>query len=126
MDDRLGQLIEEAKRTGPITYDRFSEIFPEDSTTPDRIDQIFSALEAHGVELQDGDDSEDLGLGDNDPTGSQETIDDPVRLYLSQMGEIHSSVARRSFSSPRRSKPLAIDSVRSSSGAVSCSMRSST
>ncbi len=88
MDDRLGQLIEEAKRTGPITYDRFSEIFPEDSTTPDRIDQIFSALEAHGVELQDGDDSEDLGLGDNDPTGSQETIDDPVRLYLSQMGEI--------------------------------------
>ncbi len=44
MEDRLKILIEEGKRDGFITYDRFNEIFPEDCNSPEKIDEVFSAL----------------------------------------------------------------------------------
>ena len=87
MEDRLKILIEEGKRDGFITYDRFNEIFPEDCNSPEKIDEVFSALEAHSIELRDdpisGSDEPTI-----DPEGMSEKIDDPVRMYLTQMGEI--------------------------------------
>ncbi len=87
MEDRLKILIEEGKRDGFVTYDRFNEIFPEDCNSPEKIDEVYSALEAHSIELRD----ELLSSSDDaiiDPDGLSEKIDDPVRMYLTQMGEI--------------------------------------
>ena len=88
IDDKLKQLIEEGKRDGFITYERFNEIFPEDCNSPERIDEIFAALEQHSIELRD----EPVSMGeDGSPVngeGYTEKIDDPVRMYLTQMGEI--------------------------------------
>jgi RNA polymerase primary sigma factor len=87
MDEKLKLLIEEGKRDGGITYERFNEIFPEECNSPDKIDEIFATLDAHSIELREEPValSEDGGdIGDTLP----EKIDDPVRMYLTQMGEI--------------------------------------
>ncbi len=89
LEDKLKQLIEEGKRDGYITYDRFNEIFPEDCNSPERIDEIFATLDQNGIELRDEPAS---GLEDSteptEPEPLPEKIDDPVRMYLTQMGEI--------------------------------------
>src|SRR4029450_624996 len=88
MEDKLKQLIEEGKRDGFITYDRFNEIFPEECNSPEKIDEIFATLDANSIELRD----EPLSSGDDNETptgeGAPEKIDDPVRRYLTQMGGI--------------------------------------
>ena len=88
MEDKLKLLIEEGKREGGITYNRFNEIFPEDCNSPARIDEIFAILDAHDIEMRDNvvaDPSENAASG---PSELPEKIDDPVRMYLTQMGEI--------------------------------------
>ncbi|MBN1417498.1 MAG: RNA polymerase sigma factor RpoD [Planctomycetes bacterium] len=94
MDDRLKALIAEGEREGFVTYEKFSEIFPDDSNSPEEIDEIFAVLDDKGIELRDGE--EQPGGGEEPaeeevPEGleaPQERIDDPVRMYLTQMGEI--------------------------------------
>ena len=99
IDDKLRLLIEEGKRQGGITYERFNEIFPEDCNSPERIDEIFATLEAHDIELREDpvgspDDSNSSSGSDSSSTAESspdvlpEKIDDPVRMYLTQMGEI--------------------------------------
>ncbi|MEM7233292.1 MAG: RNA polymerase sigma factor region1.1 domain-containing protein, partial [Planctomycetota bacterium] len=102
IDDKLRLLIEEGKREGGITYERFNEIFPEDCNSPERIDEIFATLDAHDIELRedpvgrDGDKSSATGSSSSRDSDSSTTtadalpekIDDPVRMYLTQMGEI--------------------------------------
>jgi RNA polymerase primary sigma factor len=88
MEDKLKLLIEEGRKEGFVTYDRFNEIFPEDCNSPEKIDEIFAALEQHSIELRDdpvsaGEDGAPIG-----GEGFSEKIDDPVRMYLTQMGEI--------------------------------------
>jgi RNA polymerase primary sigma factor len=87
MDDKLKQLIEEGKRDGGITYERFNEIFPEDCNSPQRIDEIFATLDANDIELRDNPVSQPEESSDG-ATSMREKIDDPVRMYLMQMGEI--------------------------------------
>jgi RNA polymerase primary sigma factor len=88
LEDKLKQIIDEGKRDGYITYDRFNEIFPEECNSPEKIDEIFAALDSHAIELRDG----PLSTGEDGetPVGdtTAEKIDDPVRMYLTQMGEI--------------------------------------
>jgi len=88
MDDKLKLLIEEGKDRGGITYERFSQIFPEDCNSPVRIDEIFAILDAHDIELRDDPVSEPDERSDRESSELPEEIDDPVRMYLSQMGEI--------------------------------------
>ncbi|MCH2373123.1 MAG: RNA polymerase sigma factor RpoD [Planctomycetes bacterium] len=87
MEERLKLLVEEGKRDGFITYDRFNEIFPEDCNSPEKIDEVFAALEAYNIELRDdtASSSDDTSI---DSESMSEKIDDPVRMYLTQMGEI--------------------------------------
>ncbi|MBI4605961.1 MAG: sigma-70 family RNA polymerase sigma factor, partial [Planctomycetes bacterium] len=88
MEDKLKQLIEEGKRTGYVTYDRFNEIFPEECNSPDKIDEIFATLDAHNIELRDEPVSASEEGEASQADGPPEKIDDPVRMYLTQMGEI--------------------------------------
>src|SRR5690606_32215944 len=89
IDDKLRLLIEEGKRDGSITYERFNEIFPEDCNSPERIDEIFATLDAHDIQLrEDSASAPDEEGDDSQAEALQEKIDDPVRMYLTQMGEI--------------------------------------
>ena len=88
MEDKLKRLIEEGKREGGITYQRFNEIFPDDCNSPQRIDEIFAILDAHDIEMRDNKVADPSENSDSGTSELPEKIDDPVRMYLTQMGEI--------------------------------------
>ena len=88
MEDKLKLLIEEGKREGGITYQRFNEIFPDDCNSPQRIDEIFAILDAHDIEMRDNKVPDPSENSDSGTSELPEKIDDPVRMYLTQMGEI--------------------------------------
>jgi RNA polymerase primary sigma factor len=103
-DDGLKTLLEQGKEKGFLTYDQVNDHLPDDDTNPEKIDQILILLEDQGIELIDEAEAEEregtpsstavddeiraeleLSLGDEDDS---RRIDDPVRMYLTQMGEI--------------------------------------
>ena len=88
MDDKLKLLIKEGKRDGGITYERFNQIFPTDCNSPERIDEIFAILDAHDIEIRDNKVADPNENENSTASEAPEKIDDPVRMYLTQMGEI--------------------------------------
>ncbi len=103
IDDSLKALIESGKEKGFLTYDQVNDHLPDDDTNPEKIDQILMMLEDQGIELIEESEAEerennasagidddvraelDLSLFDEEES---RRIDDPVRMYLTQMGEI--------------------------------------
>ncbi len=101
-DEVLKTLIEKAKQTGTLTYDEVNAALPPDAD-PDRLTEITEfLLDQHGVSLIDGDDDAEeapvavaeVVVADpeaasyEDSDGDGRHIDDPVRMYLTQMGQI--------------------------------------
>jgi RNA polymerase primary sigma factor len=103
-DESLKALIEKGKQTGSLTFDEVNQALPELSE-PDRLAEIQELLDQAGIQLIDGDEDgegEDspVSLADEilaeaaespsfeDSDGDGRHIDDPVRMYLTQMGEI--------------------------------------
>jgi RNA polymerase primary sigma factor len=106
MDEGLKVLIESGKEKGFLTYTQVNEYLPDEAVNPEKLDQLLMVLEEHGIELIDeaeaesreaggparpAESDEDL-RGEIDLTlleeGDGRRIDDPVRMYLTQMGEI--------------------------------------
>ncbi|MFT4054431.1 MAG: RNA polymerase sigma factor region1.1 domain-containing protein, partial [Novosphingobium sp.] len=107
----IKKLIARAKRRGVITYDELNEALPQDMSS-DQIEDITSALNEMGVNIVDNDedaenqenddrdseDDNDDSDGDEvsprvnvDPAKKKETVertDDPVRMYLREMGAV--------------------------------------
>jgi len=101
VDDSLKSLIERGKQRGYLTYEEMNEELPDDNLSPDRLDKLLMTLDDLGVELLDEAELEKRDAEENDKQsdgqdgGNHETlaveprrIDDPVRMYLTQMGEI--------------------------------------
>ncbi len=110
LDDTIKLLIEEGRPKGFLTYADMNRLLEDQFLPPDRMDQVFMALEDSGIDVIDeGDEPEALDSGDDGdgeaPTKTRsrvqepadlpiarpvvaEKIDDPVRMYLTQMGEI--------------------------------------
>ncbi len=89
IEEKLQLLIEDGKQHGFITYARFNEVFPEECNSPERIDEIFATLDAHGIEIREDTASGSDGIAEKDELdGVPEKIDDPLRMYLTQMGVI--------------------------------------
>src|SRR6202790_4400898 len=104
IDDSLKTLLESGKEKGFLTYDQVNDHLPDDDTNPEKIDQILILLEDQGIKLIEEAEAEEregaaagpvtdaearaeLGLSFMDEEESRR-IDDPVRMYLTQMGEI--------------------------------------
>jgi RNA polymerase primary sigma factor len=96
MDPYVRALIDNARKKGYLTYDELNQELPEDAV--DNIDHVLATLEEYGIELVDESEVEEEGRRvrpeeEEAPrkltkTGGAEKIDDPVRMYLTQMGEI--------------------------------------
>jgi RNA polymerase primary sigma factor len=106
LNPEVRTLIEEGKKRGFVTYDELNKVLPDDMTSPEKIDQMFQLLDDLGIEMVEtaaaegekesasyGDDDEESGFEQAEESDSKrgavsEKIDDPVRMYLTQMGEI--------------------------------------
>ncbi len=101
--DHLRALIDLGRDKGYLTYTQVNEVLPEEDASPDRIDRLLIVLEEHGIELIDDSEAEerdgrDLRAVEIDARAESEVgyaddddgrrTDDPVRMYLTQMGEI--------------------------------------
>src|SRR6516165_11380208 len=102
IDDGLKALLESGKDKGYLTYSQVNDYLPDDAVNPEKLDQLLLLLEEQGIELIDESEAEereagpgtanaaaqgelDLSFMDDEDT---RRIDDPVRMYLTQMGEI--------------------------------------
>jgi RNA polymerase primary sigma factor len=92
---RFQQLIEMGKEKGYVLYDDVSELLPEDVTSGPELDDLFANLDAAGVELIEEpkpdfgkkEDSEEFAEADLTTEVSEKT-NDPVRMYLREMGTV--------------------------------------
>jgi RNA polymerase primary sigma factor len=107
-DETLLALLKRGKETGSLTYDEVNAALPEGSPgvpESDRLESVLELLEQNGISIIDEADTEEREdnqdmlaevvaeaaeaaspFGDSDGDGRH--IDDPVRMYLTQMGEI--------------------------------------
>jgi len=98
------KLIAKGKERGYLTYEEMNDDLPDEAVSPDRLDSLLMALDELGIELIDeaeverrapfaeGEEKEDKEA-EAVPSTPEELeatrrIDDPVRMYLTQMGEI--------------------------------------
>src|SRR5262249_42817742 len=106
MDEGLKALLESGKNKGYLTYSQVNDYLPDDAVNPEKLDQLLMVLEDHGIELIDETEAEEreagpaTNLAEADAAAAAELdlsfmedeesrrIDDPVRMYLTQMGEI--------------------------------------
>src|SRR5688572_14098580 len=104
LDDTLKSLIDLGKRSGYLTWDQVNAQIPPDTVEPERLDQILELLDQHGISIIEEDQAEDRAArAPAEPVeddaireagaafaddGDGKHTDDPVRMYLTQMGEI--------------------------------------
>ncbi|GAB60868.1 MAG: RNA polymerase sigma factor RpoD [Candidatus Jettenia sp.] len=103
LNQKIKHLVQKGKEKGYLTYEELNDMLPDDADiSPEKIDDILMMLDELGIDLIDETDIEardtadaeeaevfpevDLEFGEV-PTIT-EKIDDPVRMYLTQMGEI--------------------------------------
>ena len=104
-DGAIKKLIARAKRRGVITMDELNEALPQDQMSTDQIEDIMSAISEMGVNIVESDedaidpeekevdevDEVDQGAERPDLIKKKEIIertDDPVRMYLREMGAV--------------------------------------
>ncbi len=98
--DEVKQLMDIGKEKGYLLYDEVNDLLPSDVTSSDEMDDMFSMFRAQGIEVLDGEPKaagadklgfekeagEDVEL-DLTP-GALDKTNDPVRLYLREMGTV--------------------------------------
>ena len=94
MEQSLKLLIQSGKGKGFLTYEELNDLLPEDTISPEQIDKILMALDELGIDILDEGTAtqeakdKDESLEDVEEEPASDRIDDPVRMYLTQMGEI--------------------------------------
>jgi RNA polymerase primary sigma factor len=105
--EEVRQLLAVGKERGFLAYDEINESLPDEiSSSPDEIEEVFSLLESHGITVVDADAREQLGPsgsaavpkeaakdekedeGKEVVPGPLEKTNDPVRMYLREMGTV--------------------------------------
>jgi len=88
-DEKLKNIVKKAKETGKMTYEELAKELED--TNPEQIDKVFDAFEEMGVNLlnDDFEEVENLKLDEITDTSFEGiSVDDPVRMYLREIGKI--------------------------------------
>src|SRR3954463_15986937 len=97
--DEVRQLIQVGKEKGYLLFDEVNEMLPSEITSSEDLDDLFNAFGTAGIEVVDSDKAY-RGEKDFDRDGSEEgpeldltpgaldKTNDPVRMYLREMGTV--------------------------------------
>ncbi|MDP9038386.1 MAG: RNA polymerase sigma factor RpoD [Acidobacteriota bacterium] len=99
-EDDIEKLIDTGKEKGYLTYGEVNDLLPGDITSPDELDDLMTTINTQGIDVlsgeersgrdkyepEAGEESEDVEL-DLSP-GTLEKTNDPVRMYLREMGTV--------------------------------------
>ena len=97
----IKKMVAKAKERGYVTYDELNEVLPQDQVSSEQIEDTMAMLSEMGVNVIEGDEAEDSSSEDEKaeklpaPVATAkaeeteyERTDDPVRMYLREMGSI--------------------------------------
>src|SRR3954467_10064681 len=108
-DAAVKKMIKQATKRGFLTFDQLNEVLPSDTTSPEQIEDIMSMLSDMGInvsEAEEADTEEETKEEAEDETDNElvevtqkavtevkksepgERTDDPVRMYLREMGTV--------------------------------------
>src|SRR5258706_16103799 len=108
-DAAVKKMIKQAKKRGFVTFDQLNEVLPSDTTSPEQIEDIMSMLSDMGINVSEAEESdayEGKQEEAEDETDNElvevtqkavtevkksepgERTDDPVRMYLREMGTV--------------------------------------
>ncbi len=89
LTETVKTLLHLAQENGYVTYDDINDILP-DGLNPDDLDQLFSKLRSLDVEIVDQAEAERAKPAEpeEDEDARLEILDDPVRMYMNQMGKV--------------------------------------
>ncbi len=103
----IKRLLTKAKKRGYLTYDELNKALPSDQMSPDQIEDIQTSIAEMGVQIVESDEEAQEeaenepasvvdNVSENDPRAvtqpakkaTGERTDDPVRMYLREMGAV--------------------------------------
>ena len=108
-DSAVKRMIKTAKARGYVTYDELNDVLPSDEVTSEQIEDVMSMLSEMGINVVENDEAEEEeaeGATPTDTAASRELTtqnlptkttaastpadrtDDPVRMYLREMGTV--------------------------------------
>ncbi|MGO4711487.1 RNA polymerase sigma factor RpoD [Bradyrhizobium sp. 2TAF24] len=109
-DAAVKKMIKQAKKRGFVTFDQLNDVLPSDQTSPEQIEDIMALLSDMGINViesedSDNDDEDAKEEADDEPDNDLvevtqkavtetkksepgERTDDPVRMYLREMGTV--------------------------------------
>ncbi|HHU60695.1 MAG TPA: RNA polymerase sigma factor RpoD [Natronincola sp.] len=97
----INELMAKAKKRGMVTYDEIMDSLQDIELLPEQIDEIYESFSAMGVDViprsDEDEDEEDEEVVENDEDTEEEYdlsipdgvgLDDPVRMYLKEIGRV--------------------------------------
>ncbi|MBQ7140354.1 MAG: RNA polymerase sigma factor RpoD [Bacilli bacterium] len=92
-DERKQELLKIGKEQGKITYEQLAEILKGLEMDSDSLDEIYNLLTENNIEIvsateEDDGESGDVLILDDDALTKDVNINDPVRMYLKEIGKI--------------------------------------
>ena len=104
LENSVKKIMTKGKERGYLTYEEMNNDLPDEAVSPDKLDSLLMTLDELGIELIDESEVEkresfaDGSESAKEPAKAKKAadelamdtrrIDDPVRMYLTQMGEI--------------------------------------
>ena len=108
-EEDVDRLIETGKEKGYLTYGEVNDLLPGDITSPDDLDDLLTTINTQGIDVLSGEGRRGRGRGGEDreegeesegsmgedsdveldlSPGTLEKTNDPVRMYLREMGTV--------------------------------------
>jgi RNA polymerase primary sigma factor len=97
VQEKIRELIKLAKEQGYLTFDDLNEALPDNVNDPDEMETIMNRLRSMEIEIieasdvdrfKDGKKADDQEEEEEKPEAKLDILDDPVRMYLKQMGQV--------------------------------------
>ena len=112
IEEVISELLELGRQKGALTFTEINKAFDDDFVPPDQLERLYMLFDDHDITVIEDDEELDASLVVKDVDGADspsrraeaqavrqaeanaakasltERIDDPVRMYLTQMGEI--------------------------------------
>jgi RNA polymerase primary sigma factor len=97
------KMISEARQRGYITYDELNKVLPPETVSSEQIEDVMSMLSEMGINIIEDEDEEeeakstdlvasdaakDVAISDRPAAEILDRTDDPVRMYLREMGSV--------------------------------------
>jgi RNA polymerase primary sigma factor len=89
--EKIKELVRLAQEQGQLTFEDVNEVLTEEFSTPAQLDLVFAKLRELEIEVMDAAEVDHVKLADKEDAeedSRMDSLDDPVRMYLKQMGAV--------------------------------------